>query len=68
MTDIVERLLDTSKFETWEDLTGLIVEAADEIERLRAALKAIKAFTDTGEPDWNDAIGEHARRALGDRE
>jgi hypothetical protein len=42
MTDIVERLLDTSKFETWEDLTGLIVEAADEIERLRADVKNLQ--------------------------
>jgi len=40
MTDLVERLLDTSKFETWDDLTGLIAEAAVEIERLRAVLRA----------------------------
>ena len=33
-----------------------------------AALKSIKALTDTGEPDWNDAIGDHARAAIAQAE
>jgi hypothetical protein len=36
MSDLVERLRDNEKWHTWEDLTGLIAEAAEEIERLRA--------------------------------
>ena len=46
MTDIVERLYDTSKFETWEVLTGLIVEAAVEIERLRAQMESGNYLTE----------------------
>ena len=38
----------------------LIAAAPDLLE----ALRKIKALTDTGEPDWNDAIGDIARAAI----
>lgn len=50
MTDIVERLRDDQPGERQcvrearMDLGGLLMEAADEIEKLRAALEEIKSF------------------------
>jgi hypothetical protein len=72
-TDIMERL--RVRAITWVDEAQDCADAIVEIERLRAAargvltaLKAIKALTDTGEPDWNDAIGDHAGAAIAQAE
>ena len=53
MTDIVERLCDPSKGSPrWQDT---MFEAANEIERLRAALRGLLADTQHAEHDCGDA-------------
>jgi hypothetical protein len=72
MTDIVERL---RTFEAWEKVVQrhkLAQEAADEIERLRAALREIVELTAEGCCDDEDGIlianaaERIAKEALGD--
>ena len=73
MSDIVERLRDDqpgerqAKREARMELGGLLMEAADEIEKLRAALREIKKRTQYAHPMtyvadyWriaNEALGE----------
>ena len=60
MMDIVERLRDTTGIH--EDLT---YEAADEIERLREALKIFKAYADYLDEDYGDYPDHHVSKAFG---
>jgi len=69
MTDIVERLrtFDTRKMDAW----GICDEAADEIERLREALRKISNMGQTNVPDhWDFRVKarEIARAALREKE
>ena len=64
MTDIVERLLLKKTLETVEDVHVLFADAADEIERLRVALRDI---AEDQEGDY-DFIVWQARAALGEKE
>ena len=68
MTDIVERLRNRAvDFAVQEggftDEGDLIVDAADEIERLRAALKAIASWSDE-EDEWDGRDKFHAIRDM----
>ena len=49
MTDIVERLLLKKTLETVEDVHVLFADAADEIERLREALKQVGLYAWQGD-------------------
>lgn len=64
MTDIVERLLLKKTLETVEDVHVLFADAAEEIERLRVALRDI---AEDQEGDY-DFIVWQARTALGEKE
>ncbi len=62
MTDIVERLRSLAVFLPHE----LASDAADEIERLRAALRAIIDHydADLGSPPWTVTVIEDARKLV----
>jgi hypothetical protein len=78
MSDLVQRLRalpdtrpEPEPFEVWRDACGLALEAADEIERLRAALQRqvrnIDVWLATGlpaGPDESREIYEQMRAAL----
>ena len=71
MTDIVERLLLKKTLETVEDVHVLFADAADEIDRLRDALRRIEAASIL--PDEVADLGLKqiniiARAALGEKE
>ena len=73
MTDIVERLLLKKTLETVEDVHVLFADAADEIERLREALRSIACSDDTCECGYIEGEGPfcelgRARAALGEKE
>ena len=64
MTDIVERLREWEAEGRWrgnKDLYGTLEKARDEIERLRAALHAVRNEINSAA----DEVAEIAREALG---
>ena len=65
MVDIVERL---REFESVKDYWGdweIAKEAADEIERLREALKIFGAYADYLDEDYGDYPDHHVSKAFG---
>jgi hypothetical protein len=73
MSDIVDRLRDDQPGERQcvrearMDLGGLLMEAADEIERLRAVLEKLARLG--AEPHYGNSVGNViARAALGEKE
>ena len=68
MTDIVERLRQGWRIELSDEE---LCEAADEIERLREALRNLTAYADLpqAERNWNlwELTIAHARTALGEK-
>jgi vacuolar-type H+-ATPase catalytic subunit A/Vma1 len=73
MGDIVERLLNPANvfYEYAADKGVILREAADEIERLREALRKISNMGQTNVPDhWDFRVKarEIARAALGEKE
>ena len=73
MSDIVERLRDDAEKarQNWPEVfcvsEDLAEEAADEIEKLRAALRAIAEDCEADYPPSHGAIKYAARAALGEK-
>jgi len=58
MNALVERLRDNTKFETWETLTALLADAAEEIERLQEKIAALELQAAAMQAHINALTGE----------
>ena len=66
MMDIVERLRSPEVFLSHVQMISLVAyEAADEIERLREALKIFGAYADYLDEDYGDYPDHHVSKAFG---
>jgi hypothetical protein len=65
MTDLVERLRDPSSVRSWEDADRQRLEAAAEIERLRADAARYRWLRDKGDSTWKPMANRVPEGAAG---